>query len=135
MIQVLADPPDHVVLVIDQVDGSGTERSVTQDFLHVDDIAGAVALAARGGVADRFLLASGESIEMRGLARLVVQAAESTSPVEAAGIPDPEEGRTVRYLIDRLRTRLGFAPSVTLAAGMTDWAAVRRRELALGAIR
>ena len=112
--------------------GSGTR---TQDFLHVDDIAGAVALAARGRVADRFLLASGESIEMRDLARVVVQAAESTSPVEAAGIPDPEEGRTVRYQIDRLRTSLGFAPTVTLAAGIAEWAAVRRRELATGAIR
>jgi len=112
--------------------GSGTR---TQDFLHVDDVALAVALAARDRIADRFLLASGANIEMRDLARLVVQAVGSQSPVEAAGVPDPEEGRTVQYRIDRLRTRLGFAPGVALAAGIADWAAVRRQELASGAVR
>ena len=106
--------------------GSGTR---TQDFLHVDDVAAAVALAARSRPSDRFVLASGEAIAMRELARLVVEAAGSRSVVVAAGVPDPEEGRTVRYRIDHLREGLGFAPSISLRAGIAAWAAVRRREL------
>jgi UDP-glucose 4-epimerase len=107
--------------------GSGAR---SQDFIHVDDVAGALALAARDRAADRFLLASGIAISMRDLARLVVEATVSASIVEAAGVPDPEEGRTVRYRIDRVRGRLGFQPSVSLSAGIAAWAAVRREELA-----
>ena len=110
--------------------GSGRR---SQDFLHVDDAAVAVSLAARTRVADRLLLASGEAIGMRDLAGLMVEATGSGSLIEAAGVPDPEEDRVVRYRTDRLRERLGFRPSVTLAAGIAAWAAVRRRELLSGA--
>ena len=54
------------------------------------------------------------------------------SVVEAAGVPDPEEGRTIRYRIDRLRRHLGFQPAVSLSNGLAAWAAVRREELARG---
>lgn len=111
--------------------GSGSR---TQDFLHADDVAAALALAARARVADRFLLASGSAISMRDLADLVVKQTGSASSVEAAGVPDPQEGHTVRYRVDRLRTRLGFQPSVSLAAGIAGWAAVRRAELTRGAV-
>lgn len=110
--------------------GSGNR---TQDFLHVDDAAAAVGLAARSRPSDRFVLASGESVGMRELAHLVVEATGSKSVVEPAGVPDPEEGRTVRYRIDHLRDDLGFRPSVSLPAGIAAWAAVRRPELLSGA--
>src|SRR5206468_6039704 len=64
----------------------------TQDFLHVDDAAGAIALAARHRAAGTFLLASGTAIRMRDLAKLVIEATGSRSTVEAAGVSDPEEG-------------------------------------------
>jgi len=107
--------------------GSGAR---SQDFLHADDIATALALAARERAVGRFLLASGVAISMRELAHLVVEVTASSSVVEAAGVPDPEEGRTIRYRIDRLRQRLGFQPSVSLSDGLAAWAAVRREELA-----
>ena len=110
--------------------GSGSR---TQDFLHVDDVAAAVALAVRSRPSDRFVLASGEAIAMRELARLVVEATGSRSVVEAAGVPDPEEGRTVRYRVDHLREGLGFRASIPLRTGIAAWAAVRRRELISGA--
>lgn len=109
--------------------GSGNR---SQDFLHVDDVAAALALAARGRVTDRFVLASGSSITMLELARLVVDATGSQSVVEAAGILDPEEGRVVRYRTDRMAGRLGFQPAVPLSAGIAAWAAVRRAELSPG---
>jgi len=110
--------------------GSGAR---TQDFLHVDDIAEALLLAARARCSDRFLLASGSAITMRELAALVVEAAGSASPVEAAGAPDPEEGRVVRYRTERLTRKLGFRPAVPLRDGLAAWAAARRDALARGA--
>lgn len=110
--------------------GSGNR---TQDFLHVEDVAAAVALAARSRPSDRFVLASGDAVAMRELARMVVEATGSRSVVEPAGMPDPEEGRTVRYRIDHVRDGLGFRPSISLRAGIAAWAAVRRRELVSGA--
>jgi len=109
--------------------GSGAR---TQDFLHVDDVAAALALAARERVSDHFVLASGSSISMLQLAHLVVAATGSASVVEGAGVPDPEEGRAVDYRIDRLTRRLGFQPAITLSTGIAAWAAARREELARG---
>ena len=108
--------------------------SRTQDFIHVADVAQAVALAL-GATREQsdgvFVLASGVAIRMRELAELVVRVTGSTSPVEAAGLPDPEESRVIAYRIDRLRG-LGFLPSRSLAEGIAGWAAVRTAVLARG---
>lgn len=106
--------------------------SRTQDFIHVDDVAAAIASAARDRVSGLFLLASGQSIAMRDLAGLIVEATGSSSPVEAAGIPDPEEGRVVRYRVDAMRARLAV-PETPLTEGVRAWAVTRRAELAAGA--
>jgi nucleoside-diphosphate-sugar epimerase len=105
----------------------------TQDFLHADDAAGAAMLAIKRGIPGCFLLASGSTISMRDLANLVVEVTGSTSAVEPAGVPDPEEGRVVTYRIDRARGQLGFRPRVTLADGLAAWTSVRRRQLELEA--
>jgi nucleoside-diphosphate-sugar epimerase len=70
---------------------------------------------------------------MRDLASLVVEVTGSTSAIEPAGVPDPEEGRLVTYRIDRVRDQLGFRPRVSLADGLAEWASVRRRQLELEA--
>jgi nucleoside-diphosphate-sugar epimerase len=105
----------------------------TQDFLHVDDVAGAIQAAIAGRVQGVFVLASGEAVTMRDLANLVVSVTESKSPVEAAGQPDPEEGKQLRYDVGRLRDVLGFHPSRTLADGISEWSRARRLELAKNA--
>ena len=108
--------------------GSGAR---TQDFLHVDDIAAAIAGLARQRALGSFVLASGAATTMRDLAELVVKVTGSASPVEAAGRPDPEEGRRVHYRIDKLTRATGFLPRVALADGIASWAATRRAEAAL----
>jgi nucleoside-diphosphate-sugar epimerase len=102
----------------------------TQDFLHVGDVALAIAAAVRSRARGRFVLASGQAITMRDLAHLVVTAAGSTSVIEPANLPDPEEARQVRYDVTRLRDRLAFRPAHTLAEGVGAWATVRRQERA-----
>jgi UDP-glucose 4-epimerase len=103
--------------------GTGTR---TQDFLHVDDVATAITLALAARAPGTFLLASGMPISMRELAEVIVSVTGSNSAVEAAGVPDPEEGRAISYRIDHIRERLGFQPSVMLADGIAAWAAARR---------
>ena len=103
----------------------------TQDFIHVDDIAAAVGKAARDRVTGLFVLASGQSITMRDLAELIIAAAGSSSPIEAAGVPDPEDSRMVRYSVHALREKLA-APEIALADGVKAWAVTRRAELSAG---
>lgn len=98
----------------------------TQDFIHVDDVAGAIAAAIAKRALGTFILASGETITMRDLANLVVSVTKSTSPVEPANLPDAEEGKQIRYDIRRLREALAFTPSRALSDGIAAWAAIRR---------
>jgi UDP-glucose 4-epimerase len=105
--------------------------SRTQDFLHADDVATAAMHAVTRGVRGCFLLASGSAISMRDLASLIVEVTGSTSTIEPAGVPDPEEGRVATYRVDRVRDQLGFRPRVALADGLAAWASVRREQLEL----
>lgn len=95
--------------------GEGTRE---QDFTYVDDVAAAfeAALAGPGGV---FNISGGHPVTMRELATLVAEAA-GLDPrlVEAAGVPDPQEGRRARFDISAARRTLGWAPQVPLRAGI-----------------
>ncbi len=104
--------------------GSGDR---TQDFIHVDDIAGAVESAIVRRACGRFVLASGVPVTMRDLAALVVNVTGSASVVQAAGIPDPEEGRKVRYDVARVRDELALPVSRDLKDGLSAWACLRRQ--------
>jgi UDP-glucose 4-epimerase len=107
--------------------GSGAR---TQDFLHVDDIAAAVMLAITLQAQGCFVLAAGAPVTMRELAELSVKVTGSAGSVAAAGLPDPEETRQVRYDVSPLRTRLGLPEPRTLEAGLREWVALRRQETA-----
>lgn len=107
--------------------------SRTQDFVHADDAAAAALLVVKRGIRGCFVLASGSAISMRDLASLIVEVTGSTSAIEPAGVPDPEEGRLVTYRIDRARDKLGFRPEIALPEGLAAWASVRRRQLELEA--
>lgn len=109
--------------------GSGAR---TQDFLHVDDVAQAVSLAIAKRVRGTWVLASGTAITMKDLAHRVVKLTASSSRIEAAGLPDAEEGRRVNYNISRLRSQLGFSPAVSLDEGIERWAALLRQPRSAG---
>ena len=91
-----------------EVWGSGSRE---QDFIHLDDIAGAVgaALDAPEFPAGVHLVASGRPTTTLELATTILEAAGSVSGVNLGARPDPEDSRTARYSIrqEPRRDRLG----------------------------
>jgi nucleoside-diphosphate-sugar epimerase len=100
-----------------EVWGSGRRE---QDFIHLGDNAGAVgaALAAPAFPAGVHLVASGRPTTTLELATTILEAAGNGSGVSAGARPDPEDGRTARYSIDRIQATTGWAPRITLTEGL-----------------
>lgn len=101
--------------------GSGGRQ---QDFTHVRDVAMAVLCSlepeTRGGI---FNVAGGTPITMKDLAELVVRLVPGGgSKVFPSGQPDPQEGWTAPFCIDKARLELGWTPRVSLEEGIRDWA-------------
>jgi len=101
--------------------GSGGRQ---QDFTHVRDVAMAVLCSlepeTRGGI---FNVAGGAPITMKNLAELVVRLVpDGGSKVFSSGQPDPQEGWTAPFCIDKARLELGWTPRVSLEEGIRDWA-------------
>jgi nucleoside-diphosphate-sugar epimerase len=102
--------------------GSGARE---QDFVDVADVARFVGLALQHAGSGIFNVASGVPVTMRALAETVVGVAGSGS-VELADQPDPMEGDTARYSVDRAREQLGWSPQVGLETMVRRLLAGRR---------
>jgi nucleoside-diphosphate-sugar epimerase len=92
--------------------GSGARE---QDFIDVADVARFVGLALEQERTGLYNVASGMPVSMRALAETVVDVAGSGS-VAMAGRPDPMEGETARYSVERAREQLGWSPQIGLDA-------------------
>ena len=100
--------------------GSGSRQ---QDFIHSRDVAESVICALERGSHGIYNVASGNPIEMKRLAELVVSCVpRSRSEVASSGQPDPQEGAKAGYCIEKIQTELGWTPQVTLAEGISAWA-------------
>ncbi|MEO8527445.1 MAG: NAD(P)-dependent oxidoreductase [Pseudolysinimonas sp.] len=95
--------------------GSG-ER--TQDFIHVDDVATAAIAAAEVPGGAPVVVASGEPVTMTQLARLIVQIAGSSSPINYLDRPDPQERFRADYDLGPAFDALGWTPSIRLEIGL-----------------
>lgn len=91
--------------------GRGSRR---QDYVDVRDAAAAVELCLTEGGSGCFNVGRGASISNLELARLCVQALGSSSPVETADRPDPEEGIAWEVSIARAEAELGYQPRHTI---------------------
>lgn len=98
--------------------GSGTPL---REFMHVDDLAGAVLFCLRHYSADQHLnIGSGEEISIRGLATMIAGVSEfDGAMVFDSSKPDG----TPRKVLDSARLHaLGWKPSINLQAGLeTVW--------------
>lgn len=101
--------------------GSG-ERE--QDFTFAGDIALAVLKCIeQPGVIGIFNITSGKAVNMKNLARVVVdQVPGSRSEVKAAGIPDEQEKCKARYSIRKAKEVLGWQPGTSIEEGIKKWA-------------
>lgn len=96
--------------------GSGGEE---RDFLHVRDfVRGSLLVLEKGGSCDPVNIASGESVSIAALARLVLKVCGHD--VEPAFDPTRPTAIPKRLIaIDKARA-LGFAPTIALEDGLTD---------------
>lgn len=96
-----------------------------QDFLHVDDAAGATCRACEQRLEGAFNVGTGRSVTMSALARAIVGAFGSDSPVvvHEAAASDGDAG--IRMDVGRMRRELAFRPRIGLAHGLARLARER----------
>jgi nucleoside-diphosphate-sugar epimerase len=99
-----------------------------QDFLHVDDAAGAACVACGTGVRGAFNVGTGRSVSMSALARAIVRAFASDSPVIVHRAPASGADAGLRIDVGRLRRELAFRPRIGLADGLARLARERQTE-------
>lgn len=101
--------------------GTGGE---TRDFIHVDDVAQAVAVLARGAsfAGEAYNVASGVETTVHEVASALVSMINDGASIEFSG--ETREGDPLRWRADisRIRT-LGFQPERTLSDGLAEYAA------------
>ncbi|MBV8271298.1 MAG: NAD(P)-dependent oxidoreductase [Cupriavidus sp.] len=108
--------------------GSGTRE---QDFLHVDDAAALISLAAaRREVTGIFNASGGRPLTMRELG-LLVSRVVSNGTVEVSGVDqaDPQDGVRARFDLTQAREHLGWRPEIPLETGIADLARALREEV------
>ncbi|MFC3476443.1 NAD-dependent epimerase/dehydratase family protein [Halobacterium litoreum] len=101
------------------VEGDGTQ---TRDFVHVSDVVRAnLAAATTDRVGRAFNVGTGDSVTIRELADLVIDATDATQGVVHR---PPREGDVERSRADvtRARRQLGYEPTVELGEGLRELA-------------
>jgi nucleoside-diphosphate-sugar epimerase len=102
----------------------------TRDFLNVRDVVAAnIAAAAARGLSGAFNLGSGTRISINDLVRRVREAG-GLEPAVRHGPPRPGDVRDSLADIGAARAAFGFNPTVSLEAGLPEYVAWARTELA-----
>lgn len=101
-----------------------------RDYVHVEDVAAAAALAVTAPAAGVYNVASGRGTSVAALAGLVVRAAGRDLPITEADHSDRPAGVDAAELVAdvrRARDELGWVPAVALPDGITAIVRARRR--------
>jgi UDP-glucose 4-epimerase len=96
-----------------------------RDYLHVDDLARAIALCVAAPHPGTFNVGSGVGTSVAELAALAGSIAGRDRPVLATGPDRPVDVGELVADIDRARSELGWSPGIGLATGLTDTLARR----------
>ncbi|MFL6049481.1 MAG: NAD-dependent epimerase/dehydratase family protein [Gaiellales bacterium] len=109
-----------------------------RDYVHVDDVAAAVAAALAdldpadpAAAVPVFNLGSGVGTSVHELATLTLELAGRSAEIEETPAPDRPAGQDITHLvadIDRTRSQLGWAPAVPLRAGLAEVVEAVRRD-------
>ncbi len=99
------------------------ERAATgcavRDFLHVDDVAGALVALADSAVDGSVNIASGEGTSVRAIAESIAAAAGRPDLLDGGSLsPRPGDPDELVADVRRLRDEVGFTPRIALADGL-----------------
>jgi nucleoside-diphosphate-sugar epimerase len=103
------------------VAGKGTRQ---QNYVHVRDVGAAARAAVERRASGIFNVAGAEAISNLDLAKLCVEAAGSSSPIEHRG-EDPNDGIRWDISIEKARRELGWEPRISLAESVRELLAER----------
>jgi nucleoside-diphosphate-sugar epimerase len=96
---------------------SGEQR---RDFLHVDDVAGALVALLHSPVLGPVNIASGQDVAVAELIERIAQAIGRPELIRRGGLPDRQEPPLLLADVARLRDEVGFHPRWDLEAGVAD---------------
>lgn len=99
------------------VEGDGSQ---TRDFVHVQDIVQANLLAANTGISGVFNVGTGESVSILELAETVRDVSEPESEIVHTQARSGDIDRS-RADVSRLRSALGYEPTVALESGLEQF--------------
>lgn len=107
--------------------GTGDE---SRDFIHVNDISGAVMTVVEKGLfeGEVYNVATGREVKISELARIILASSGIRKRIEFDGIVPPGVPQNWRADISKLET-LGFLPTITLEQGIKDFVDWGRRDL------
>ena len=96
--------------------GSGNR---TQDFTYIEDVVQALWLAYKNQRTGVYNIAGGHPVTMRDLAKTVLSVVPGTlSKIIYSGRPDPQEGYSGRFAIEKAKEELGYEPRTSLLEGL-----------------
>ncbi len=107
-----------------------TKGCQKRDYLHVDDVGGAIAQLTLGNVAGPVNIASGRAVPVRDIALTLARLLDAEHLLRLGAKPSSrEEPPIVEACVDRLRDEVGFTPRWSLLDGLAqtvDWWKCRR---------
>lgn len=120
--------PSVVLSLLEGRPARTTPGEQLRDFLHVDDVAGALVAVGRSEVAGAVNIASGRPVAVRELVETLGELTGHPELVELGALPyAPGDPMVVAGDNDRLVEECGFTPHLTLADGLEEtvrwWAA------------
>ncbi len=120
------EPPTRFVPAICRALVAGEPAQLTsgaqvRDFLHVDDVGGALAALLHAPVTGAVNIASGEAVTLAAVADELGRLAQRPELIERGALPD-RRGEPPRLVADvaRLRDEVGFRPRWSLPDGLAD---------------
>lgn len=95
-----------------------TEGSQRRDFMHVDDVAGAIAALLESSVRGAVNIASGEAVAVRDVVAQIAALIGRPELIRAGSLPSRDEPQLLCADVSRLREEVGYSPRWTLAEGL-----------------
>ncbi len=122
--------PSVIRSLLDGTTAKTTSGAQRRDFLHVDDVAGAIAALLDSSVTGPVNIGSGRAVPVSELVDLIAKAVGRPELVRAGALPDrASEPPLLVADADRITQEVGYSPRFTLADGIAETVAWWREQV------